>query len=59
MDDNGQLRGEIEALKNIVSDLEEKANDLYARPLMPYSSGGAAGYILRLGSDNRPYWSVS
>jgi hypothetical protein len=57
--DTQELESEVEQLREIVTELETIAADLYSRPLMPYSSSGGSEYVLRLGSGLIPYWASS
>jgi hypothetical protein len=56
MDEIQALRSELNQLIDIVTDLEQKANDLYSRPLMPYST--VSGYVLTLSAALIPEWTA-
>ncbi len=56
MDEIQALRSELNQLVDTVTDLEAKVNDLYSRPLMPFSSSASSGDILELDANLIPQW---
>jgi hypothetical protein len=54
--DEKQLHAKITELEIIVSEIESKVADLWARPKMPYSQGASSGDVLELDSGLIPQW---
>lgn len=48
----------LEELKQVVTELEGKVDELYMRPRMPYSQTGSVGDLLRLDANLQPYWTT-
>ena len=49
---------EIEELKQTISMLEGKIDQLFMRPRMPYTQGASSGDVLTLDGNLIPQWSA-
>jgi hypothetical protein len=58
MQSDAQKILEIEDLKQSVSNLEAKVDQLFMRPRMPYTQGAASGDVLTLDSNLQPFWDT-
>ena len=56
--DDSQKMIEIEELKQTVSMLESKVDELFMRPRMPYTQNAVSGDVLTLDGNLIPYWDT-
>lgn len=50
------LFSQLDDLKQILTILEGKMDELYMRPRMPYSQGASVNDTLKLDADLKPEW---